>query len=128
MNFGSEDSEKVLMLVREQSLLSHISQHRDFDDPQIIEKIYTTLETTDNLNMLLLHTFANWSTLSKSSWSERSHILLRTLYFRVMDRIMLGRQVSGSRDTEVLEIQRRVLEKMDEQRMVIGYEYSLYYI
>ena len=113
MNFGSEDSEKVLMLVREQALLSHISQHRDFDDPQIIEKIYTTLETTDNLNMLLLHTFANLSTLSKSSWSERSHFLLRSLYFRVMDRIMLGRQVSGSRDTEVLEIQRRVLEKMD---------------
>jgi [protein-PII] uridylyltransferase len=114
MNFGSEDSEKVLMLVREQSLLSHVSQHRDFDDPQIIEKIYTTLETTDNLNMLLLHTVANLSTLSKSSWSERSHFLLRSLYFRVMDRIMLGRQqVSGSRDTEVLEIQRRVLEKMD---------------
>ena len=102
------------MLVREQSLLSHVSQHRDFDDPQIIEKIYTTLETTDNLNMLLLHTVANLSTLSKSSWSERSHFLLRSLYFRVMDRIMLGRQkVSGSRDTEVLEIQRRVLEKMD---------------
>ena len=114
MNFGSEDSEKVLMLVREQSLLSHVSQHRDFDDPQIIEKIYTTLETTDNLNMLLLHTFANLSTLSKNSWSERSHFLLRSLYFRVMDRIMLGRQVSGSRDSEVLEIQRRVLEKMDK--------------
>ena len=114
MNFGSEDSEKVLMLVREQSLLSHISQHRDFDDPQIIEEIYTTVENTDNLNMLLLHTFANLSTMDKISWSERNHFLLRSLYFRVMDRIMLGRQATGSGDNQVLEIQRKVLEKMDK--------------
>ena len=112
LNASPEDRDKVLMLVREQTLLAHVSQRRDFDDPQIVQEISSVVETTDNLNMLLLHTFADLSSVDETTWSERNRFLLWSLYFRVMDRLMFGRELSGAEHARVAEIQRGVLEQL----------------
>ncbi len=112
LNASPEDRDKVLMLVREQTLLAHVSQRRDFDDPQIVQEISSVVETTDNLNMLLLHTFADLTSADETAWSERNRFLLWSLYFRVMDRLMFGRELSGAEHARVAEIQRGVLEQL----------------
>ena len=112
MNFSPEDREKALLLVREQLLLAHVSQRRDFDDPQIIQEIGAVVETADNLNMLLLHTFADLSSIGETAWSERNRFLLWSLYFRVTDRLMFGNELSGAEHARVAAIQRRVLEQL----------------
>ncbi len=112
LNFSVEDREKVLLLVREQLLLAHVSQRRDLDDPQIIQEISAVVETADNLNMLLLHTFADLSSIGETAWSERNRFLLWSLYFRVMDRLMFGNELSGVEHARVAEIQRSVLERL----------------
>lgn len=112
LNASPEDRDKVLMLVTEQTLLAHVSQRRDFDDPQIVQEISSVVETTDNLNMLLLHTFADLTSVDETAWSERNRFLLWSLYFRVMDRLMFGRELSGAEHARVAEIQRGVLEQL----------------
>lgn len=112
LNASPEDRDKVLMLVREQTLLVHVSQRRDFDDPQIIQEISSVVETTDNLNMLLLHTFADLTSVDETAWSERNRFLLWSLYFRVMDRLMFGQELSGAEHARVAEVQRGVLEQL----------------
>ena len=112
LNLSAEDRDKVLMLVREQTLLAHVSQRRDLDDPQIVQEVGAAVETTDNLNMLLLHTFADLASVDETAWSERNRFLLWSLYFRVMDRLMFGRELSGAEHARVAEIQRGVLEQL----------------
>ena len=112
LNASPEDRDEVLMLVTEQTLLAHVSQRRDFDDPQIVQEISSVVETTDNLNMLLLHTFADLTSVDETAWSERNRFLLWSLYFRVMDRLMFGRELSGAEHARVAEIQRGVLEQL----------------
>ena len=112
LNVSPEDLDKVLLLVREQTLLAHVSQRRDLDDPQIVQEVSAVVETTDNLNMLLLHTFADLSSVGETEWSERNRFLLWSLYFRVMDRLMFGQELSGAEHARVAEIQRGVLERL----------------
>ena len=112
LNLSAEDRDKVLMLVREQTLLAHVSQRRDLDDPQIVQEGGAAVETTDNLNMLLLHTFADLTSVDETVWSERNRFLLWSLYFRVMDRLMFGQELSGAEHARVAEIQRGVLEQL----------------
>ena len=112
LNFSPEDQEKTLLLVREQHVLAHVSQRRDFDDPQIIQEVSAVVETADNLNMLLLHTFADLSSIGETAWSERNRFLLWSLYFRVMDRLMFGKELSGAEHARVAEIERSALEQL----------------
>ncbi len=112
LNAPPEDRDRVLMLVTEQTLLAHVSQRRDFDDPLVVQEISSVVETTDNLNMLLLHTFADLTSVDETAWSERNRFLLWSLYFRVMDRLMFGRELSGAEHARVAEIQRGVLEQL----------------
>ena len=112
LGVSPEDRDKVLMLVGEQTLLAHVSQRRDLDDPQIVQEVSAAVETTDNLNMLLLHTFADLTSVDETAWSERNRFLLWSLYFRVMDRLMFGQDLSGAEHARVAEIQRGVLEQL----------------
>ena len=118
INFNSEDREKVMLLIREQFLLAHVSQHRDFDDPKIIQEIIDIVETADNLNMLLLHTFADLSSMEENSWSERNWFLLWSLYFKVMDLFIFGDPVSTAEHARVAEIHRLIIEENAEELSV----------
>ena len=118
INFNSEDREKVMLLVREQFLLAHVSQRRDFDDPKIVQEIIDIVETTDNLNMLLLHTFADLSSMGENVWSERNWFLLWSLYFKVIDLFIFGDPVSRAEHARVAEIHRLIIEEHAEELSV----------
>ena len=118
MNFGSETRDKVLLLVREHLLLGHVSQRRDIDDPLIVQEVSDTVETADNLNMLLLLTYSDLSSMGESVWSERKRFLLWSLYFKVFDRLMFGDEISEPEHAQVAAIQQKILE-------LLGHEFDV---
>jgi [protein-PII] uridylyltransferase len=115
MNFSPETRDKVLLLVREHLLLGHVSQRRDIDDPLIVQEVSDTVETADNLNMLLLLTYADLSSMGESAWSERKHFLLWSLYFKVFDRLMFGDEISQPEYAQVATTQQKVVESLGHE-------------
>ena len=115
LNYDLESREKVLFLVREHLLLGHISQRRDIDDPLIVQEVSATVETADNLNMLLLLTYADLQSMGKTARSERKHFLLWSLYFKVFDRLMFGDDLSEPEHAQVAAIQQKVLEHLGQE-------------
>ena len=112
MNLDSESIEKVLLLIREQHLLTRVSQRRDLDDPFILQEVSETLEAADNLNMLLLFTYADSISWGEEEWNDRKDFLLWSLYFRVYDRLMFGDEISEPEHAEVAAVQQKVLEQL----------------
>jgi [protein-PII] uridylyltransferase len=115
MNVSAETRDKVLLLVREHLLLGHVSQRRDIDDPLIVQEVSDTVETADNLNMLLLLTYADLSSMGESVWSERKHFLLWSLYFKVFDRLMFGDEISQPEHAQVAATQQKILEILERE-------------
>lgn len=112
LNVESESQEKVLLLVREQRLLTEVSQRRDLDDPFILQEVCDAVETADNLNMLLLLTYVGLQSSEDEGWNERKDFLLWSLYFKVFDRLMFGDEISEPEYAQVAVIQQRVLEQL----------------
>jgi [protein-PII] uridylyltransferase len=115
MNLDEEGRDKVLLLVREHLLLGHVSQRRDMDDPLIVQEVSDTVETAENLNMLLLLTYADLCSMGQSVWSERKQFLLWSLYFKVSDRLMFGDEISQPEHAQVAAIQQKVLELLGRE-------------
>ncbi|MFN8007570.1 MAG: HD domain-containing protein [Terriglobia bacterium] len=115
MNFDMESIEKILLLVREQHLLTRVSQRRDLDDPLILQDVCDTLETADNLNMLLLFTYADSFAWGGEDWNDRKDFMLWSLYFRVYDRLMFGDAISEPEHAQVTSIQQKVLEQLSRE-------------
>jgi [protein-PII] uridylyltransferase len=112
LNVEAESQEKVLLMVREQRLLAEVSQRRDLDDPFILQEVCDTVETADNLNMLLLLTYAGLQSSEEEGWNERKNFLLWSLYFKVFDRLMFGDEISEPEYAQVALIQQQALEQL----------------
>jgi [protein-PII] uridylyltransferase len=115
MNFSEESRDKMLLLVQEHLLLGHVSQRRDIDDPLIVQEVSDTVETADNLNMLLLLTYADLCSMGEHVWSERKQFLLWSLYFKVFDRLMFGDEISQPEHAQVAATQQKVLELLGRE-------------
>ncbi|MCI0723606.1 MAG: hypothetical protein L0338_32310 [Acidobacteria bacterium] len=115
LNVEAESQEKVLLLVREQQLLAEVSQRRDLDDPFILQEVCDTVETADNLNMLLLMTYAELQSIEEDGWNERKDFLLWSLYFKVFDRLMFGDEISEPEYAQVAAIQQKALEQLGHE-------------
>jgi [protein-PII] uridylyltransferase len=115
LNVDREGREKVLLLVRERHLLSEVSQRRDIEDPFLLQEVCDTVETADNLNMLLLLTYSELHSLEEDGWNERKDFLLWSLYFKVYDRLMFGDEISEPEYAQVAAIQQSVLERLGHE-------------
>lgn len=112
MNVDRQSREKILLLVREHMLLGQVSQRRDIDDPLTIQEASTVVETADNLNMLLLLTYADLRSVGANVWTEHKDFLLWSLYFKVFDHLMFGDEISEPEHAQVATIQQKVLEHL----------------
>ena len=112
MDLEPENQEKVLLMVREQRLLVEVSQRRDLEDPFILQEVCDAVEAADNLNMLLILTYAGLKSSDEEGWNERKDFLLWSLYFKVFDRLMFGDDISEPEYAQVAVIQQRALEQL----------------
>lgn len=80
----------VRFLIREHLVMSHISQRRDMDDPEIIEDFARLVVDTMRLRMLTLITFADLLSLSDDAMTEWKKALLLRLYNKGFDYLEKG--------------------------------------
>jgi [protein-PII] uridylyltransferase len=73
---------KVVNLVRQHVLMAHVSQRRDLRDARTVADFAARLGGLDELNMLLLLTYADLHAVAPGVWSEWKGTLLQELYTR----------------------------------------------
>jgi [protein-PII] uridylyltransferase len=102
----------TLRLVIENHLaMAQISQRRDMDDPTVIENFARQIQTTENLVLLTLHTFADSMGTSDQLWNGFKDAVLWRLYHK-------SRQVlSGGTEFLLAEARQRELLIAEVQRM-----------
>jgi len=89
LGLNKEDSQRLEFLVRHHLDMAHISQRRDLHDDKLIIDFAKTMETSENLRMLTLLTFADIKAVGPNVWNEWKGGLLQELYektYAVMER------------------------------------------
>lgn len=77
----------VAFLVRHHLLMSRMSQKLDLDDPEVIHGFAATVQTSEQLNLLTLHTFVDSMGTSETLWTPFKESLLWTLHRRTEERL-----------------------------------------
>ncbi len=80
LRLDSPSTSQVLFLVKHHLLMARLSQRRDLAEEALIEEFVATVGTLDQLNMLLLLTYADASTVGPDAWNPWKGELLWELY------------------------------------------------
>lgn len=83
-------AERVVFLVRNHLLMSHLAQRRDLSDPKLILEFARTVGDRTNLRNLYLLTFADVRASSGTAWTEWKGQLLRELFERTAEFLEAG--------------------------------------
>jgi [protein-PII] uridylyltransferase len=107
------DAADIEWLVLEHLKMSHISQRRDLEDPNLIESFASEGRTAERLEMLYLLTYADMASVSPENWTPWKATLLRTLYEKARARLLSGgdqpehaRSLEARRERLALEMNR----------------------
>jgi len=110
MGFDAETIERVVFLVDQHLIMSHLAQRRDLSDPRLIHDFARLVGDRTNLRNLYLVTIADIRASSKQAWSEWKGRLLAELFEKTAEFLE-----SGAADTQAaLEvIERRVETRVE---------------
>jgi [protein-PII] uridylyltransferase len=104
---------QTLRLVIENHLsMIQVSQRRDLDDPAVGRKFAAQLKTSENLKLLMLHTFADCMGTSTDLWSDFKESLLWTLYDRTMQCLVGVPEADRERDKRRAQLANSVRKLM----------------
>jgi [protein-PII] uridylyltransferase len=99
------------LIIEKHLLMAQISQRRDLDDKSVIDNFARQIQTTENLVLLTLHTFADSMGTSDQLWNGFKDAVLWQLYRKT-------RQVlTGGTDFLIAEARQRELLVEEVQRM-----------
>ena len=73
-------SHTLSLIIEHHLTMAQISQRRDLDDPVVIQNFARQIQTTENLTLLTLHTFADSMGTSDQLWNGFKDSLLWHLY------------------------------------------------
>lgn len=90
MGLASDRIERVVFLVRQHLLMSHVAQRRDLSDPKVIVEFARVVGDRRNLHDLHLLTFADMRASSASAWTEWKAQLLAELAERTAEFLETG--------------------------------------
>ncbi|HWX43100.1 MAG TPA: [protein-PII] uridylyltransferase [Blastocatellia bacterium] len=104
-------AEKVGFVVTHHQLMSHLSLRRDLADQNLLEEFVATTRDLDRLNMLLLLTYADASSVGPGAWNDWKAAQILELYTRARQ------SLAGSGADQLAELDRSQHE-MIQQRVV----------
>ena len=111
LDLDGAKSHSLRLIIENHLLMAQISQRRDLDDPAVIENFARQIQSTENLVMLALHTFADSKATSDQLWNGFKDTVLWHLYHRT--RPVLG----GNMEFLLAEARQRELLIEEVQRL-----------
>jgi [protein-PII] uridylyltransferase len=103
-------SHTLRLIIENHLAMAQISQRRDLDDATVIENFARQIQTTENLVMLTLHTFADSMGTSDQLWNGFKDTVLWQLYYKTRQLLGGGTEflLAEARQRELLieEVQR----------------------
>jgi len=115
MGLSREDSERLEFLVRQHLLFAHIAQRRDLHDERMIIDFARQMESSENLKMLYLLTYADVRGVGPDVWTEWKKMLFRELFektYQVLERGDFRLEASSER---VKAVRRRVMALLESE-------------
>ncbi len=91
LGLAPERVERIIFLVRQHLVMSHVAQRRDLSDPRTVLEFARLVGDRKNLRLLYLLTFADTRASSKTAWTEWKGTLLSELYERTAELLETGR-------------------------------------
>ncbi len=80
LGLDAASTAKVVALVEQHTLMADVSQRRDLNEPHIIKSFARRVGSAEMLDMLLLLTYADLSSVGAGVWSDWKGALLMELY------------------------------------------------
>lgn len=102
----------LVLLVDNHSLLSKTAQSRNLDDPATISHFAEMVQTSRNLNGLMLVTLADGQGTSDAGWSDWKEAFVWQLYHSTRAYLENGETALGAGDVNIEEMRREVSEKL----------------
>ena len=75
-------TESLLAVIRHHLLMVQVAQRRDLEDPLVVRQFAETLETEENLNLLMLHTLADSLGTADNLWNGFKETTQWALYWK----------------------------------------------
>lgn len=113
LGLSPERVERVVFLVQQHLVMSHIAQRRDLSDARLIVDFARTCGDRENLRNLYLLTFADIRASSPAGWTEWKGQLLRELFERTSEFLETG---SDDPLVALEQIEARVERRQDAAR------------
>ena len=113
MGLSKEDSERLDFLVRQHLLFAHIAQRRDLHDERMIIDFARQMESSENLKMLYLLSYADVKGVGPDVWNDWKKMLFRELFeksFQVLERGDFRLEASSER---VKGVRRKVVALLE---------------
>jgi [protein-PII] uridylyltransferase len=90
LGFSAERVERVVFLVEQHLVMSHLAQSRDLSDPRLILDFARLVGNRSNLRDLYLVTFADIRASSTRAWTDWKGQLLKELFERTSELLETG--------------------------------------
>lgn len=90
IGYDEARTQRVIFLVEQHLVMSHLAQRRDLSDPRLIVDFARIVGDRDNLRHLYLLTFADIRASSPTAWTAWKGHLLRELYERTSEYLETG--------------------------------------
>ncbi|MEJ5261259.1 MAG: HD domain-containing protein [Ignavibacterium sp.] len=93
LGYGEREVEKVAFLVRNHLLMEQVAFRRNLNDPETLNSFVSHFNSTDELDLLYLVTYADLSAVNPAVWTTWKSELLYELYRK--SRAMITDKISG---------------------------------
>lgn len=93
LGYSEEEIETVSLLVRNHLLMEQVAFRRNLNDPETLNNFASKFNSTEELNLLYLVTYADLSAVNPAVWTTWKSDLLAELYRKIY--AMLEEKISG---------------------------------
>lgn len=93
LGYSEEEIEKVSFLVKNHLLMEQVAFRRNLNDPETLNNFASRFNSTEELNLLYLVTYADLSAVNPAVWTSWKSDLLAELYRKTYS--MLEEKISG---------------------------------
>lgn len=110
LNYTPEECETIEFLIQSHLMMPHLSQRRDLEDIELINKFSKSMGSIDRLNMLLLLTWGDIRAVGPKAWTDWKGALLQKLYEKSKEVITTGEYSQEKTEQRIERVKQSVLE------------------